>query len=87
MSFGKGPETGLLLAPTVHHFIELLNGVLQYDRSLVLRLAAEVMGCSKRFNYNLDSIAMGEIVKLVESSRISEIRFSVTTVSETYWEY
>ena len=23
--------------------------------------------CSKRFNYNLDSMAMGEVVKLVES--------------------
>ena len=30
-------------------------------------MAADVVRCSKRFNYNLDSMAMGEVVKLVES--------------------
>ena len=29
-------------------------------------MAADVVRCSKRFNYNLDSMAMGEVVKLVE---------------------
>lgn len=67
LEFGKQPEIGMLLAPTAHHFMELLNGVLQYDPPLVLRMAADVVSCSKRFNYNLDSMAMGEIVKLVES--------------------
>jgi hypothetical protein len=67
LEFGKQPEIGMLLAPTAHHFMELLNGVLRYDPPLVLRMAAEVVSCSKRFNYNLDSMAMGEIVKLVES--------------------
>jgi hypothetical protein len=47
--------------------MELLNGVSRYDTTLVLRMAAEVVACSKRFNYNLDSMAMGEVVKLVES--------------------
>jgi len=67
LSFGKEPETGILLAPTAHHFMELLNGMLRYEPALVLRLAAEVVTCSKRFNYNLDSMALGEVVKLVES--------------------
>jgi hypothetical protein len=67
LEFGKQPEIGMLLAPTAHHFMELLNGVLRYDPPLVLRMAAEVVSCSKPFNYNLDSMAMGEIVKLVES--------------------
>jgi len=47
--------------------MELLNGVLPYDPRLALRMAAEVVGCSKRFNDNLDSMAMKETVKLVES--------------------
>lgn len=67
LSLGKQPETGILLAPTAHHFMELLNGVLHYDPALVLRIAADVVICSKRFNYNLDSLALGEVVKLVES--------------------
>jgi hypothetical protein len=66
IDFGKRPETGMLLAPTAHHFMQLLNGVLPYDPPLVLRMAADVVRCSKRFNYNLDSMAMGEVVKLVE---------------------
>lgn len=67
LGFGKQPETGMLLAPTAHHFMEILNGMLRYEPRLVLRLAAEVVACSKRFNFNLDSLALGEVVKLVES--------------------
>jgi hypothetical protein len=67
LNFGKQPETGMLLAPTAHHFMELLNGMLRYEPALILRLAAEVVSCSKRFNYNLDSMALGEVVKIVES--------------------
>jgi hypothetical protein len=67
LNFGKHPETGILLASTAHHFMELLNGVVKYEPRLVLRLAAEVIESSKRYNYNLDSMAMKEIVKLVES--------------------
>jgi hypothetical protein len=66
LEFGRQPEIGMLLAPTAHHFIELLNGVLRYDPPLVLRMAAEVVSCSKRYNYNLDSMALEEVVKLVE---------------------
>jgi hypothetical protein len=67
LSFGKFPEAGVLLAPTAHHFMELLNGVLKYDPQLVLRLAADVIESSKRYDYNLDGMAMKEVVKLVES--------------------
>jgi NACHT domain len=67
LSFGLQPETGMLLAPTAHYFMQLLNGMLPYDPRMVLRLAAEVISCSKRFSYNLDSLALGEVVKLIES--------------------
>lgn len=67
LGFGSQPETGMLLAPTAHHFMELLNGMVRYDPPLVLSLAAEVVQYSKRFGYNLDSMAMKETVGLVES--------------------
>jgi hypothetical protein len=67
LSFGRQPDTGKLLAPTAHHFMELLNGILRYDPRLALRMATEVVSCSKPFGYNLDSMAMRETVKLVES--------------------
>lgn len=67
LSFGNQPETGMLLAPTAHHFMKLLNGILPYDPGLALRMAAEVVTCSRRFNYTLDSMAMSETVELVES--------------------
>jgi hypothetical protein len=67
LSFGKQPETGMLLAPTAHHFMELLNGVLRYNPALVLRMATEVVTCGKRFGYSLDAMAMRETVKLVET--------------------
>lgn len=41
--------------------------MLQYDPARILGIAAEVVTFSRRFNYNLDSLAMAEIVKLVES--------------------
>jgi len=66
LGFGAQTETGLLLAPTAHYFMQLLNGVVQYDPPLVLSLAAEVVRSSKRFGYNLDSLAMQETVRLVE---------------------
>ncbi len=67
LSFGQEADTGMLLAPTAHYFMELLNGVVRYDPPLVLKLSAEVVSCSRRFNYNLDSLAMKETVKLVET--------------------
>ena len=67
IDFGKQSDTGMLLAPTAHRFMELLNGVLSCEPLLVLRMAADVVSCSKRYGYNLDSMAMSEAAKLVES--------------------
>jgi hypothetical protein len=67
LGFGKQKETGILLARTAHYFMQLLNGVLRYDPQVVLRMASEVVICSKQSGYNLDSMAMSETVKLVES--------------------
>jgi hypothetical protein len=67
LSFGNNPSTGFLLAPTAHYFMQLLNGVVKFDPPLVLSLAAQVVNFSRRFNYNLDSLAAREAVKLIES--------------------
>jgi hypothetical protein len=67
IAFAKQEKTGMLLAPTAHNFVQLLNGCLKYDPVLVIRLTAEVVSSGKRFNYNLDSLAMSEIVRLVEA--------------------
>jgi hypothetical protein len=66
LSFARQPEAGTLFAPTAHRFMEFLNGVVRYDPRLVLRLAAVVVQSSKKFGYNLDSMAMKETVELVE---------------------
>ncbi len=67
LTFGKTPEAGVLLAPTAHYFMELLNGVVKYDPQLVLRVAADVIESSRKYDYNLDSMAMKEVVTLVEA--------------------
>src|ERR1700677_4966654 len=64
LSFGDRQDTGFLLAPTAHYFMQLLNGVLRFDPSLVLDRATKVVKFSTRFNYNLDALALREMVKL-----------------------
>jgi hypothetical protein len=58
---------GLLFASTAHHFMELLNGVLGYDVKHVLNLAHNVSRIGTSGGYNLDSMAVHEVVKLVET--------------------
>ena len=56
-----------MFARTAHHFMELLNRVLKYDPKGVLHLAAGVAESSEPTSYNLDSLAISEVVKLVEA--------------------
>lgn len=58
---------GLFSASTAHYFMELLNGVLVYDPKHVLALAHKVARIGTGGGYNLDSMAVREVVKLVES--------------------
>jgi hypothetical protein len=56
-----------LLAPaSAHYLMQLLNGVLSFDPSAVVGFAAAVCRASKPLNYQFDSMAVGEMVKLVE---------------------
>lgn len=58
---------GMIEAPTAHHFMELLNGVLACDPKAVLSMASRVVNASKGGNYQFDSMAVREVVTLVES--------------------
>lgn len=67
LAFARHNENGMLLAPTAHHFMELLNGVLKYDPQGVLHMAAGVAVSSRSAGYNFDALAVREVVKLAEA--------------------
>ena len=67
IAFAIDKGKGVLFPSTAHDFMELLNNVIKYDPRGVLHLAAGVAESSERTNYNLDSIAIREVVKLVEA--------------------
>lgn len=69
-------EKNIMTAMTAHYFMELLNCVLKYDPKGVLKLATNVATSSQAGNYNLDRIAIKEIVKLIETI-LADHRFEV----------
>lgn len=60
-------EDGVMLAQTAHYFMQLLTSFLSCNPKEVLHLAKGVARSSEPFGYNLDSLAVGDLVKLVES--------------------
>ena len=66
LDFASDEEKGLMFARTAHHFMELLNGILKYDPKDILHMATKVAKSGQRFQYNLDSLAVREVIKLVE---------------------
>jgi hypothetical protein len=59
-------EHGWLLAPTAHHLMQLLRGAVDYDPNHVLGLAAGLAQGSLKGRYPFDSLAIKEVVELVE---------------------
>ena len=62
-------ENGLpagIPAHTAHYLIELLNSTLVFEPAPILHMAARVVRSSKGSGYHLDSMAIREVVKLVE---------------------
>jgi hypothetical protein len=59
-------EQGWLMAPTAHHLMQLLGGCVDYDPNHVLRLAARLAQGSLKGRYPFDSLAIKEVVELVE---------------------
>ena len=66
VNFAKDSENGLMFAPTAHYFMKLLTNFLSCDPEKVIILADGVAKSSERFGYNLDSIAVKDIVDFVE---------------------
>jgi hypothetical protein len=62
-----GEETGVLMAPTAHHLLELFNVVLKVDPATVLVAADRAVQAGRGDNYNLDSLAIREVVSLLET--------------------
>ena len=61
-----GLDGGFVLAPTAHHFMELLNEVVRFDARRAVIMAARAARAGESANYNLDSLAVREVVQLVE---------------------
>ena len=66
IDFAQNSESGVLFAPTAHYFMQLLTSFLSCNPKEVLHLAERVAKSSERFGYTLDSIAVKDIVDLVE---------------------
>ena len=66
VDFAQDKENGLMFAPTAHYFIQLLTCFLKCDPKIVISLAEGVASSSERFGYTFDSIAVKDIVDLVE---------------------
>ena len=66
IAFAQDPASGIMFAPTAHYFMQLLRSFLDCNSKEVLHLAAGVIKSSERFGYNLDSIAVRDIVQFVE---------------------
>ena len=66
IDFAQNPEHGLMFAPTAHYFMQLLTSFLSCNPKEVLKLAEGVVKSSEQFGYNLDAIAVMDVVEFVE---------------------
>lgn len=66
IAFAQDQDSGIMFAPTAHYFMQLLRSFLDCNPKEVLHLAAGVVKSSERFGYNLDSIAVRDVVEFVE---------------------
>jgi len=58
---------GFIHASTAHYIMELCNIVLEHDPKGVIELAEKLCIVSAPYGYSIDSFAIGEVVKLVET--------------------
>lgn len=67
----ENQEAGLMLAPTAHYFMQLMNIVVEFNPRDVLRFSRKLVQASKKYDYNLDHMAVDEVVKLVDNLLIN----------------
>ena len=66
IDFAQTPGHGVMFAPTAHYFMQLLRSFLSCNPKEVLRLAEGVVRSSEPFGYNLDGLAVRDVVEFVE---------------------
>ena len=66
IDFALDSENGVMFAKTAHYFMQLLTSFLSCNPKEILGLAEGVAKSSERFGYNLDALAVKDVVKLVE---------------------
>jgi hypothetical protein len=64
--FGSDQGAGRLTAGTTHRLIEFLNEALDVDPVRVIRYASEIAKAGSKDGYQYDSMAISEVVSLVE---------------------
>ncbi len=75
-------KENIMMASTAHYFMQLLNCVLRYDPKGVLKLATKIAMSSEDANYNLDRIAIKDVVELVETI-LADHRFEIRNEDST----
>lgn len=67
LAFAEEPESPGIPAPTTYRIMELLAKCLPAEPPAVVRMAARAAAAAKRHNYHFDSMAVKEMVDLVET--------------------
>jgi hypothetical protein len=68
LELAQPQSMSVLLASTAHNLMRLLRGMLAYDPRGVLELAAKVAVASETTGYSIDSLAVRDMVQLVEAA-------------------
>jgi hypothetical protein len=67
LSFSEARHTGGIAAPTAHSFMELLGVLLPVAPTQVVETAAALASVARGGGYHFDSLAVREVVRLVET--------------------
>lgn len=67
VNFVSAEESQGMVPRTAHHFVEMMNEVLPYEPRETLAMTRTIAGAAGTHGYHLDSLAVGEVVKLVET--------------------
>lgn len=62
-----GEAGGVLAARTAHHLLQLFNALLKADPAAVIKAANRAVQAGRADSYNLDSLAVREVVMLMET--------------------
>ncbi len=67
LSFSGSSGAAAMVAGTAHRFMELLNAVIDVNPAEVVGMAHAVAAAGSHAGFHFDSLAVGEVVRLVET--------------------